>query len=131
MDGHKSVVSSLAVCNGILYSGSWDGTVRLWLLSDHSPLAVLEDESSGNIASVLSLSVDRHMLVASYENGHVKVCDALHLSFFCLICIFMFFLLERIILQLVLLCFSPNKSSQNSRTRVKCTKICECDCCFW
>lgn len=81
MNGHKSVVSSLAVCNGILYSGSRDGTVRLWWLSDHSPLAVLGDESPGNIASVLSLSVDRHMLVASYENGYVKVCDALHLFF--------------------------------------------------
>ncbi|KAF9616769.1 hypothetical protein IFM89_032322, partial [Coptis chinensis] len=32
MNGHKSVVSSLAVCDGVLYSGSWDGTIRLWSL---------------------------------------------------------------------------------------------------
>ncbi|KAL5993124.1 hypothetical protein ACLOJK_014046 [Asimina triloba] len=73
MNGHKSVVSSLTVHSGILYSGSWDGTVRLWLLSDHSPLAVLGDEISGNFASVLSISADCHLLVASHENGCVKM----------------------------------------------------------
>ncbi|RVW67446.1 Retrovirus-related Pol polyprotein from transposon TNT 1-94 [Vitis vinifera] len=29
MNGHKSVVSALAVSDGVLYSGSWDGTIRL------------------------------------------------------------------------------------------------------
>ncbi|WOH02200.1 hypothetical protein DCAR_0521589 [Daucus carota subsp. sativus] len=73
LTGHKSVVSTLAVCHGVLYSGSWDGTVRLWCLSDHSPLTVLGEDSPGNMASVLSLSADQNMLVAAYENGHVKV----------------------------------------------------------
>ncbi|XP_074366502.1 uncharacterized protein LOC141707313 isoform X1 [Apium graveolens] len=73
LTGHKSVVSTLAVCNGVLYSGSWDGTVRLWCLSDHSPLTVLGEDSPGNMASVLSLSADQNMLVAAYENGHVKI----------------------------------------------------------
>ncbi|KAK1398526.1 Protein translocase subunit SECA2 chloroplastic [Heracleum sosnowskyi] len=73
LTGHKSVVSTLAVCNGVLYSGSWDGTVRLWCLSDHSPLTVLGEDSPGNMASVLSLSADQNMLVVGYENGHIKI----------------------------------------------------------
>ncbi|KAL6211997.1 hypothetical protein ACLB2K_017220 [Fragaria x ananassa] len=73
MSGHKSVVSTLAVCDSVLYSGSWDGTIRLWSLSDHSPLAVLREDTSGTVASVLSLAADRHMLVATHENGFLKV----------------------------------------------------------
>ncbi|KAI3972654.1 hypothetical protein MKX01_019312 [Papaver californicum] len=73
MNGHNSVVSSLAVCDGVLYSGSWDGTVRLWALSNHSPLAVLGDDTPGSLSSVLSLSVVPHMLVAAYESGCAKV----------------------------------------------------------
>ncbi|KAF3447034.1 hypothetical protein FNV43_RR12214 [Rhamnella rubrinervis] len=73
MNGHKSVVSTLAVCNEILYSGSWDGTVRLWSLIDHSPLTVLGEDASGTVTSVLSLIADRHMLIASQENGFIKV----------------------------------------------------------
>lgn len=62
MNGHKSVVSTLAVCNGVLYSGSWDGTVRLWSLSDHSPLTVLGEDTPGKSASVLSLAADGNAL---------------------------------------------------------------------
>ncbi|KAI3931770.1 hypothetical protein MKW98_012180 [Papaver atlanticum] len=73
MNGHNSVVSSLAVCDGVLYSGSWDGTIRLWAIRDHSPLAVLGDNTPGSLSSVLSLSVEPHMIVAAYESGCVKV----------------------------------------------------------
>lgn len=73
MNGHKSVVSSLAVCNEVLYSGSWDGTVRLWCLSNHSPLAVLGESTPGNLTSVLSIAADEHTLVAAHENGIIKV----------------------------------------------------------
>lgn len=73
MNGHKSVVSSLAVCDGVLYSGSWDGTIRLWSINDHSALTVLGDDEPGNMASVLSISVDHHMLAAAHENGSVKL----------------------------------------------------------
>jgi hypothetical protein len=34
MTGHQSIVACLVVASGILYSGSWDGTVRLWWLTD-------------------------------------------------------------------------------------------------
>ncbi|KAK4429619.1 hypothetical protein Salat_1262500 [Sesamum alatum] len=73
MSGHKSVVSSLIVCDGVLYSGSWDGTVRLWSLSDHSPLTVLAEDKLGNVGSVLSLSMEHHLLFVGHENGSIKI----------------------------------------------------------
>lgn len=73
MNGHKSVVSTLAVCNGVLYSGSWDGTVRLWCLSDHSPLTVLGEDVPGNVTFVLSLGTYGDALVVAHENGCMKV----------------------------------------------------------
>ncbi|XP_062101266.1 uncharacterized protein LOC133807123 [Humulus lupulus] len=72
MNGHTSVVSTLTICDEVLYSGSWDGTIRLWSLSDHTALAVLEEDSSA-LVSILSLAVDRHNLVAAFENGSIKV----------------------------------------------------------
>ncbi|KAG8633169.1 hypothetical protein MANES_18G082000v8 [Manihot esculenta] len=71
MDGHRSVVSTLAACDGILYSGSWDGTIRLWSLSDHSLLTVLGEDVPGTVTSVLSLFVCQNQLVAAHENGHI------------------------------------------------------------
>jgi hypothetical protein len=61
------------VASGILYSGSWDGTIRSWWLTDHTPLSVLEDDVPGNIAPVLSISTEASFVVSSYENGYVKV----------------------------------------------------------
>lgn len=73
MTGHKSVVSALVVLNGVLYSGSWDGTVRLWSLSDHSFLTVLGEETQGIVKSILSLAADEGTLVAAYQNGDIQV----------------------------------------------------------
>ncbi|KAK7351098.1 hypothetical protein VNO77_10280 [Canavalia gladiata] len=73
MTGHRSVVSTLAVCDEVLYSGSWDGTVRLWCLNDHSPLTVLGEDMPGEMKSILAITVDRHLLVAAHENGCIKV----------------------------------------------------------
>ena len=80
MIGHKAVVSTLAVSNQVLYSGSWDGTIRLWSLNDHTPLAVLGEEAP--CGSVLSLAADAHTLVAAHENGCIKVSNNIltHLS---------------------------------------------------
>lgn len=88
MTGHKSVVSTLAICNEVLYSGSWDGTIRLWSLSDHTSLTVLGEGTSATVTSVLSLAVDRHMLIAAYENGCIKVSYTLNLILARLICRF-------------------------------------------
>lgn len=73
MTGHKSTVSCLAVASDILYSGSWDGSIRSWWLTDHSPLSVLEDDAPGSIAPVLSISTEANFVVSSYENGCLKV----------------------------------------------------------
>ncbi|CAI9266659.1 unnamed protein product [Lactuca saligna] len=76
MSGHKSVVSTLAVCDEVLYSGSWDGSIRLWCLSDHSPLAVLGEEeaaaSPSPFGSILCLALHNQTLVAAHENGYIK-----------------------------------------------------------
>ncbi|XP_050126097.1 uncharacterized protein LOC126603331 isoform X2 [Malus sylvestris] len=82
-DWRFSGIHALACRNGYVYTGSgdrtvkacgsWDGTIRLWSLSDHSPLTVLGEDTSGTVASVLSLAVDRHMLIATHDNGCVKV----------------------------------------------------------
>lgn len=87
MNGHKSVVSTLAVCNEVLYSGSWDGTIRLWSLIDHSPLTVLGEDTSGTVTSILALAVDRHMLIAAQENGCVKVLYSLNLELNLFLCL--------------------------------------------
>lgn len=79
MNGHRSVVSTLAICDDVLYSGSWDGTVRLWSLADHSLLTVLGEDMPGEMKSVLSIAADRHLLVAAHENGCIKVTCFLRL----------------------------------------------------
>ncbi|KOM41532.1 hypothetical protein LR48_Vigan04g173000 [Vigna angularis] len=73
MTGHRSVVSTLAVCDEVLYSGSWDGTVRLWSLNDHCPLTVLGEDTLADMRSIMAITVDRHLLVAAHENGCIKV----------------------------------------------------------
>ncbi|GMH00934.1 hypothetical protein Nepgr_002773 [Nepenthes gracilis] len=73
MEGHKSVVSALAVSNAVLYSASWDSTVRLWCLHDYSPLAVIGEDMPGTASCVLSLYSDQQTLVAVNQNGYVKI----------------------------------------------------------
>lgn len=80
MEAHKSTVSSLVVDNGNIYSGSWDGTIRLWRLDDdHFTLAELQNVSSGGGGfSVLSVSVNGDLIAATYDNGYVQVCFLLN-----------------------------------------------------
>lgn len=83
LNGHRSVVSTLAICDKVLYSGSWDGTVRLWSLNDHISLTVLGEEGMpGKMGSILAITVNRHLLVAAYENGCIKVSSFLELCYF-------------------------------------------------
>lgn len=96
MTGHKSVVSAIGVNNGVLYSGSWDGTVRLWSLSDHSLLTVLGEDMPRAVSTVLSLAADQHTLIATYENGSVKVLCSSNCCQICLLfsyshlCVYLF-----------------------------------------
>ncbi|GKD29734.1 AP-2 complex subunit mu, partial [Tanacetum coccineum] len=79
MSGHKSVVSTLAVCSEVLYGGSWDGTIRLWCVSDHSPLVVLGEEAPIH-GSILSLAAHTHTIVGGHENRCTKVSSILTLT---------------------------------------------------
>ncbi|PKA58375.1 Lissencephaly-1 like [Apostasia shenzhenica] len=72
MTGHKSTVSSLALSANILYSGSWDGTIRLWSLIDYSLLSELGDNTSST-SPVMSVVVDHHIVISSYESGCIKI----------------------------------------------------------
>ncbi|GJV11635.1 zinc ion binding protein [Tanacetum coccineum] len=72
MSAHKLVVSTLAVCIEVLYSESWDGTIRLWYLSDHSPLAVFGEETP-TCSFVLSLDAQTHIIVSGHKNGCIKI----------------------------------------------------------
>ncbi|KAI7981899.1 hypothetical protein LOK49_Contig8G00015 [Camellia lanceoleosa] len=54
------------------HSGYTDGTVRLWCLSDHSPLTVLREDAPGNVTFVLSLATYGDALVVAHENGCMK-----------------------------------------------------------
>ncbi|KAL9266818.1 TORMOZ EMBRYO DEFECTIVE-like protein, partial [Drosera capensis] len=73
LEGHKSVVSTLWINDGVLYSGSWDGTVRLWSLHDYSPLATFGPDTPGTVSSVLSVRADQQTVIATYENGFMKM----------------------------------------------------------
>ncbi|KAK3021372.1 hypothetical protein RJ639_047214 [Escallonia herrerae] len=72
-NGQKIVVTVLGVCNRILCSESWDGTIRLWCLSDQSPLTVLGEDTPGIVTYILSIAADRHALVVAHENGCLEV----------------------------------------------------------
>jgi hypothetical protein len=50
-----------------------DGTIWSWWLTDHTPLSVLDDVVPGNIALVLSISIEGNFVVSSYENGYLKM----------------------------------------------------------
>ena len=71
MKGHQSVVSALVVDEGILYSCSRVGTIRLWLRSDHSPLAVLSEDSESG--PVRALEISGGLVLAGYQNGAIQV----------------------------------------------------------
>ena len=42
LEGHRGPVSALHLDAELLYSASWDASLRLWWRADHSPLATLE-----------------------------------------------------------------------------------------
>eukprot|EP00250_Pteridium_aquilinum_P020630 c24891_g3_i1 orf=159-635(-) len=71
MEGHKALVSALLVDGELLYSGSWDGTIRLWWRSDHCPLAVFNE--SIELGAVLALASSAELLLAGYQSGRIQV----------------------------------------------------------
>ena len=75
MEGHKGVVSVLIVEGQILFSGSWDGTIRLWWRPDNSPLANLGGGSSvplGGIRALVKCPVNG-LLFSAHDSGVIQV----------------------------------------------------------
>lgn len=70
LTGHTAPISSLQIVGDILYSASWDGTVRLWW-KDFSTLSVLSC-SSGNLVGVRSIFVEKEVVYCGLENGHIQ-----------------------------------------------------------
>ncbi|KAK8572319.1 hypothetical protein V6N13_047923 [Hibiscus sabdariffa] len=85
-DWRYSGIHALAVSeNGYLYTGSGDKLIKEWSLRDGtlsgtmtghksvvSAIAVREDVPR-TVSTVLSLAADQHTLIATYENGCVKI----------------------------------------------------------
>ncbi|XP_024394921.1 protein JINGUBANG [Physcomitrium patens] len=68
---HNDSISCLAVGNGVLYSGSWDKSVKVWRLSDFKCLESL----CGHIDAVNALAVDKQhdLLYTGSGDTTVKV----------------------------------------------------------
>lgn len=78
MEGHKDVVSTLMVDGQMLYSGSWDGTVRLWWRPDHSPLANFGGATSvflGGIRALVKCPTPNGLLFAGHDSGVIQVSN--------------------------------------------------------
>jgi len=75
MEGHKGVVSVLMVEGQFLFSGSWDGTIRLWWRPDHSPLVNFGGESSVPLGGIRVLVKCRAsgLLFSGHDSGVIQV----------------------------------------------------------
>lgn len=71
MEGHKALVSALLIDKEVLYSGSWDGTIRLWWRRDHCPLTVLNETTK--LGAVLALASSDELLLVGYQSGRLQV----------------------------------------------------------
>lgn len=88
MEGHKGVVSALIVEGQFLFSGSWDGTIRLWWRPDHSPLVSFGGGLSVPLCGihVLVKSPASGLLFSGHDSGVIQVskflyCLATHVLF--------------------------------------------------
>lgn len=73
MEGHKALVSTLVVDGELLYSGSWDGVIRVWWRNDISPMAVL-GTADPMMGGVRTLCLSNGMLFAGRDDGSIQVC---------------------------------------------------------
>jgi len=85
MEGHKGVVSVLMVEGQFLFSGSWDGTIRIWWRPDHSPLANFGGRSSGpsgGIRALVKLPASG-LLFSGHDSGVIQVGNYLQRPALC------------------------------------------------
>ena len=71
--GHSDTVRALSVSQdgAVLYSGSWDGTVRAWRAGDGEELYALP--AQGGAVLAVAQSADGELLFAGTESGDVRV----------------------------------------------------------
>ncbi|KAG0570871.1 hypothetical protein KC19_6G193600 [Ceratodon purpureus] len=72
---HRDSISSLAVGNGVLYSGSWDKSIKVWRLSDFRCVESLDE----HMDAVNALAVDKHndLLYSGSGDTTIKVFQKL------------------------------------------------------
>lgn len=76
LEGHKGVISALLVDGQVLYSGSWDGTIRLWWRPDHSLLAQLGNTLCPTLGGVRALvKSSGGLLFTGHDSGVIQVGD--------------------------------------------------------
>lgn len=71
---HADSISSLAVHNGMIYSGSWDKTIKIWRLSD---LKCLESIKAHDDA-INSLAASKGIVYSSSADGKIKAWSKDH-----------------------------------------------------
>lgn len=70
IESHSNAVSSIAIGNGILYSGSWDHTIKQFDIETQSNTVTLNCEKV-----VLSLGLSENMLATGHVDDCVRVWD--------------------------------------------------------
>ncbi|XP_058107162.1 protein JINGUBANG [Magnolia sinica] len=66
---HADSISCLAICNGMIYSGSWDKTLKVWRISD---LKCLESIKAHDDA-INGLVADNEVVYSASADGKIKV----------------------------------------------------------
>ncbi|KAG9459184.1 hypothetical protein H6P81_003692 [Aristolochia fimbriata] len=66
---HADSISCLAVCNGIIYSGSWDKTLKVWRISD---LRCLESIRAHDDA-INGLAAHKGVVYSASADGKIKI----------------------------------------------------------
>ena len=74
LDGHSNAVTSLAECQGMVCSGSEDGSIRVWDKASLACARTLEVDGGG---ALCSLKEWEGRLISGHGDGRVRVWDVL------------------------------------------------------
>lgn len=69
LEGHEDVISSLALIDGALVSASWDGTLRIWDLSNYTIRSILR----GHLTQVSCMISFQEMIASGDVDGEVRI----------------------------------------------------------
>lgn len=79
LTGHSASIQDFCVDNGLLYSGSWDGIIKVWDISSSSSGSIPSEpmQTLGQSSSVLALCIDNGRLYSGLSDSTIKVWDIL------------------------------------------------------